>query len=289
MAGEVRAILQAWDLAEFSERVIGAGFASCFALAHMDQAAMDDMHLPKSDQPRMWGAVQAAAQAGPNNQSRATSSLAQMAAEPFKNNSAEQLPPRSMSAMSQNVHSTLRSKAPTKLGNFNLNNAGRKTEIITELDGDLRPKQDNMVQFPVGQSFMQPTLKQHATNPAPRLVERPKTYRHATLSARRNLRHHETSLVMPSTEVTRWAKETGFGEDPFGMPSGSGRGSQYGDAGLDFHTNEAPQFNAPSGGFVSRDKSRQAGRRKGNVWWQYASNNAPKVILPHVLRGRRSI
>jgi len=145
------------------------------------------------------------------------------------------------------------------------------------------------------QAFMQPTLKEKAENPAPRLVERPKTYRHATLSGRRNQRHMETSLVMPTTEVTRWAAEVGFPPPPTGKmvpPTGKSRmrtpmlHPQHSNNTYPAHLQDQ---NHNAVGYQSGAAERR-GRLPGkaNAWWSYAANNAPKCILPHVLHGRRS-
>jgi len=194
-----------------------------------------------------------------------------------------------------------------KLGRYDLTGAGGKVDIEAGGGGPIREKQDNMIQTPIGQSFMQPTLKEHADNPAPKLVERPKTFRHATLSARRNQRHHVTSLVMPSTEISRWARETGFGagDTPLctpqggrglyggGMPPPSGSGARGIMMAGGPHAGTMP-FLEPSHtmqgasgrGSRGRNAGGGGGAGKAHAWWSYASNNAPKSILPHVVHRR---
>jgi len=283
-ANDVRDLLEANDLMQHADRCINAGFASLKAIAHLDQEALDNLGIPRADQPRMWCAVQAASTAMSRGQSRAASAMANAALVPYGNNTPFTGRSRAQSRQERGP--------PKQLGPYDLSKAGHRTNLQGPTDGNVRTKEDNMVMVPVGQAFMQPTLKQAADNPAPRLVERPKTYRHATLSARRNWRHSETSLVMPSTEVTRWAAETGFGVPP---PSRAKvRMSPQLAPAMSPNLNTIPPNGSSHG---ARTRSRQTRNPAGNkamagtqssAWWSYAANNAPKSILPHVLHGRRS-
>jgi len=202
-----------------------------------------------------------------------------------------------------------------QLGPYNLEGAGMKIDGLrppTGFGGDVKMKEDNMVMNPIGQAFSQAMLREPAKDDKPDDPERPKTYRHATMSARRNMRHFECSLVMPTTEVTRWAAECGFGVPPAGSTSkqwGTGRPAKefkdgatrapntpFSQRGSNFHghygvgrtgmENKGDNMQQIEASMRTKRMGRVPG--KANAWWSYAANNAPKCILPHVLHGRRS-
>jgi len=239
----------------------------------MSAADMDEIGIPKQEQPKMWGVVQTAHSLAPP--SRAASSMAHAAPD------GPRSPPRSSSVQLRGP--------PKQLSGFDLSKSGRIASNEPS-DQSIRKKQDNMVQMPIGQSFMQPTMKAHANNPAPRLVERPKTYRHATLSARRNNRHQWNSLAMPSTEITRWAAESGFGEAPScGVPHPQTPFLDPRPLGAPMLQTEAAHddpYSAPAPRFSPQRSRRRDSPGKANAWWSYAASNSPKCILPHVLPRR---
>jgi len=278
------------------------------ALSKMDQEAMDRVGFKKEEQPNMWGAIQAAAADIPKNgPSRTGSSWGRAAAETYGNN-GQTVP---LTGRRSSMGSRL-SGPPMQLGPYNLEKAGMKVDGFKGFTGEIKEKEDNQVMNCIGQAFAQNSLKIPAHDDQA-FEEREKTYRHATLSGRRNQRHFQTSLVMPTTEVTRWAAECGFGVPPAGAPSkqwGTGRPAKeflkdgktrtntakYSQRGSNYHGHygigraAAENTGDNMAQIEASIRTKRMGRipGKANAWWSYAANNAPKCILPHVLHGRRS-